>query len=255
MLAAFLEWPFALRKARRVSTRVDLTAGSESLGHPVAYQNVLSQQVLLELRRTAGSDLLGTDPSALETMTLPVAVERSKSPWHLETERSSAKLEGPSWMAGTRTGGASSCPMASVHSALGSIYGDTNLMSRLLGNVANKSTCGSPHLANMGLRRSMAIVHSVVSVWPILDRESAWMLCIPGRWTGTNVAPLEQSYGHLHQSVRSRAPLVLDVSHSHCVVAHQANHPGPQMRQEVSHSVDDGLHLQSVDVPRCRLWA
>ena len=80
MLAAFLEWPFALRKARRVSTRVDLTAESESLGHPVAYQNVLSQQVLLELRRTAGSDLLGTDPSTLETTTLPVAVERSKSP-------------------------------------------------------------------------------------------------------------------------------------------------------------------------------
>ena len=64
------------------------------------------------------------------------------------------------------------------------------------------------------------------------------------------VTPLQQSYGQLHQSVRSRAPLVLDVSHSHCIVAHQANHPGPQMRQEVSHSVDDGLLLQSVDVPR-----
>ena len=39
------------------------------------------------------------------------------------------------------------------------------------------------------------------------------------------VAPLQQSYGQLHQSVRSRAPLVLDVSHSHYIVAHQANHP------------------------------
>ena len=79
--------------------------------------------------------------------------------------------------------------MASVHSALGSGYSDTNL-SCLLANVANKSTCGSPYLANTGLRCSMAIVHSVVSVWPTLDRESAWMLCTPGRWTGTNVIAL-----------------------------------------------------------------
>ena len=80
--------------------------------------------------------------------------------------------------------------MASVHLALGSGYGDTNLMSRLLANVANKSTCGSPHLANTGRRHSMAIVHSVFSVWPTLDSESAWMLCTPGRWTGTNVIAL-----------------------------------------------------------------
>ena len=83
-----------------------------------------------------------------------------------------------------------SMDMASVHSALGSGYGDTNLTSRLLANVANKSIRGSPHLANTGLRLSMAIVHSVVSVWPTLDRESAWMLCTPGRWTGTNVIAL-----------------------------------------------------------------
>ena len=77
--------------------------------------------------------------------------------------------------------------MASVHSALGSGYGETNLTSRLLANVANISICGSPHLANTGRRLSMAIVHSVVRVWPTLDRESAWILRTPGRWTGTNV--------------------------------------------------------------------
>ena len=68
--------------------------------------------------------------------------------------------------------------MASVHSALGSGYGDTNLTSRLLANVANKSIHGSPHLANTGRRLSMAIVHSVVSVWPTL----CWTA---SRWTGS----------------------------------------------------------------------
>ena len=80
--------------------------------------------------------------------------------------------------------------MASVHSALGSGYGETNLTSRLLANVPNISICGSPHLANTGHRLSMAIVHSVVRVWPTLDRESAWILHTPGRWTGTNVIAL-----------------------------------------------------------------
>ena len=55
--------------------------------------------------------------------------------------------------------------MAFVHSALGSGYGDTNLMSRLLANVADKSICGSPHLANTGRRPPMAIIHSVFSGW------------------------------------------------------------------------------------------
>ena len=44
------------------------------------------------------------------------------------------------------------------------------------------------------------------------------------------VVAIEQPYGHLHQSVRSRAPLVLDVRHRHCVVAHQSHHSRPQMR-------------------------
>ena len=84
--------------------------------------------------------------------------------------------------------------MASVHSALGSGYDDTNLTSRLLANVANKSIRGSPHLANTGRRLSIATVHSVVSVRPTVDRESAWMLCTPGRWTGTNVIALRSHH-------------------------------------------------------------
>ena len=61
-------------------------------------------------------------------------------------------------------------------------------------NVENESTCGSPHLANTGCRRSMAIVHSVFSVWPTLDRESAWILCTPGRWMGTNIITLQSHH-------------------------------------------------------------
>ena len=95
--------------------------------------------------------------------------------------------------------------MASVHSALRSGYGDTNLTSRLLANVANKSIRSSPHLANTGRRLSMAIVHSVVSVWPTLDRESAWMLCTPGRWTETNVIAL------LSQHLSSRMVICIKV--------------------------------------------
>ena len=75
---------------------------------------------------------------------------------------------------------------ASVNSALGSGYGDANLMRRLLAKVTYRSTCGSPHLANTGRGCSMAIIHSVFSVWPTLDSESAWMLLTPGRWTGTS---------------------------------------------------------------------
>ena len=46
MLAASLEWPLALRMALRVSTREDLTAGSESFGHAPSHAHVLCQQVL-----------------------------------------------------------------------------------------------------------------------------------------------------------------------------------------------------------------
>ena len=111
MLAASLELPLALRMARRVSTRVDLTAGSDESRSPRHLSKRL-ESAGLDLRRTVGSDLLGTDPSTPETTTLPVAVERSKSPWLLVTERSSAELDGPSWMAGMHTGGPSRCPMA-----------------------------------------------------------------------------------------------------------------------------------------------
>ena len=111
MLAASLEWPFALRMALRVSTREDLTAGSdESRSRPLPCTRLVSAG--LDLLRTAESGLLGIGPSALGTMMLPVAVERSGSPALLVIERSSAELEGPSWMAGRRTEGPSPCPRA-----------------------------------------------------------------------------------------------------------------------------------------------
>ena len=111
MLAASLEWPFALRMALRVSTREDLTARSdESRSRPLPCTRLVSAG--LDLPRTGKSGLLGLGPSALGTMMLPVAVERSVSPALLVIERSSAELAGPSWMAGRRTRGPSPCPRA-----------------------------------------------------------------------------------------------------------------------------------------------
>ena len=100
-----------LRMAGRVSTCVDLTAGCDKCPSFLCPSKRL-ESAALDHRQTAGSDLLGTDPSTPEIMTPPVAVERSESPWLLVTERSSAELEGPSWMAGTHTGGPSRCPRA-----------------------------------------------------------------------------------------------------------------------------------------------
>ena len=111
MCAASLEWPLALRMARRVSTRVDLMASSDTFLSPRRWSRHLESAVF-DPRRTAGLDLPLPDPSAPETMKLPIAVERSESPWRLVTERSSAELEGPSWMAGKHTGGPSRCPRA-----------------------------------------------------------------------------------------------------------------------------------------------
>ena len=84
--------------------------------------------------------------------------------------------------------------MASVKTALRSGYGDANLMRRLLANVVNRLTWTSPHLANTGRRRSMTIVHSVFSVWPTLDSESAWTLCTPDRWTETSFITLRSHH-------------------------------------------------------------
>ena len=111
MLAASLEWPLALRMALKVSTREDLTAGSdESQSRPLTCTRLVSAG--LDLPRTGEPGLLGLGASALETMMLPVAVERSVSPALLVIERSSAELAGPSWMAGRRTRGPSPCPRA-----------------------------------------------------------------------------------------------------------------------------------------------
>ena len=63
--------------------------------------------------------------------------------------------------------------MASINSALRSGYTAMQTWWGVLSaNVANKSTCGSPHLANTGRRCTMAIVHSVFSVWPTLQSVS-----------------------------------------------------------------------------------
>ena len=59
--------------ARRVSTLVDLMAGSDESLSPLRLSRRLESAVF-DPRRTAGLDLLGTDPSTPETMKLPVAV-------------------------------------------------------------------------------------------------------------------------------------------------------------------------------------
>ena len=197
MLAASLEWPFTLRMTRRVSTRVDLTARSDESRSP----RRLSKRLRVSRSWPSTYSAIG-------------------SSWDRSINSGNHDAAGCSWAIkititpgdwaifcstwGTILNGGNAyrrplplsqgMDMASVHSALGSRYGDTNLMSPLLANVANKSIRGSPHLANTGRRRSMAIVHSMVSVWPTLDRESAWMLCTPGRWTGTNVIALRSHH-------------------------------------------------------------
>ena len=70
------------------------------------------ESAAVDSRRTAEWDLHGTVPEAPGTMKLFPAEERSESTEHLETERPSAKLEGPSWMAERHTGGPSRGPRA-----------------------------------------------------------------------------------------------------------------------------------------------
>ena len=90
-------------------TREDLTAGSDEFrSRPLPCTRLVSAG--LDLPRTGEPGLLGLGPSALETMMLPVAVERSVSPAVLVIERSSAEFAGPSWMAGRRTSGPSPYP-------------------------------------------------------------------------------------------------------------------------------------------------
>ena len=235
MLAASLEWPFALRMALRVSTREDLTAGSdESQSRPLPCTPLVSAG--LDLRRPVEWGLLGIGPSALGTMMLPVAVERSVSPALLVIEQSSAELEGPSWMAGRRTEGPSPCPRAwTWHLSTPPWAPDMAIrtwrvvcwrMSQtyqtvvrpiwqtrtLHGHRPFRGQC----LADSGQGIHLDVAHS----WQ-MDGNQRNRLAVP---------PLEQPNGHLHQSVRSRAPLVLDVRHRHCVVAHQSHHSVPQMR-------------------------
>ena len=234
MLAASLEWLLALRMALKVSTREDLTAGSdESQSRPLTCTRLVSAG--LDLPRTGEPGLLGLGPSALETMMLPVAVERSASPALLVNERSSAELAGPSWMAGRRTRGPSPCPRAWTWHLSTPPWGPDMAIRTW------RVVCW---------RMSQTYRSVVRPTWQTLIVDSPWPSSTPwsesGRlWTWIRldvvhswqmdgnqrnrlaVAPLEQPGGHLHQSVRSRAPLVLDVRYRHCVVAHQSHHSVP----------------------------
>ena len=144
------EWPFATKMACKVSTPEDLTAGSEESLSP------RQTEWRPESAEAVEWDLLGTGPEVPGTSKLLQDLRD-----HLE--RWKRIQEAPPIVLGHRHG-----------------YGNANLMRRLLANVANRSTCGSSHLANTGRRRSMAIVHSVFSVCPTLDSESTWTLCTPG---------------------------------------------------------------------------
>ena len=344
MWAASLEWPLALRMARRVSMRADLTAEIDDSPSPRRRSRRL-ESADLDPRRTAGLDPLGTDPSTPETMKLPVAVERSESPWRLVTERSSAELGGPSWMAGKQTGGPSRGPraptwrpwtqpwgpdipsavlegpwswmavkqtggpsrgpraptwrpwtrplgpdisfcstwetilnsgkanrrplpwsqgtdMASMNSALGSGYGD----------ATGWVVCWRKSQTSQPVVRPTGQTQVVDTPWPSCLADSGQEICLDvvDSWQMDGnqryrlvIAPLEQAYRHLHECVRSCASLVLDVSHSlHCSTSREP--PGDLRWGRKSLTIDDGLHLQNLDVPEslrcwplslCRAWA
>ena len=91
---------------RRVSTHKDLTAGSGEFLSPRRTE-WRPESAVADLWRAVGWDLLGTGPEVPGTRKLFPAEERSESSEHLETERPSAWLEGPSWTVETRTGGVS----------------------------------------------------------------------------------------------------------------------------------------------------
>ena len=242
--------------ARRVSTRVDLMAGSDegpSSRRPSKNSWVSSSWPLTN--SGIGSSWDRSINSG--TKKLPVVVEPSETPWLLVTERSSAKLEGPSWMAGKQTGGSSRCPRALTWRPSTLPWGpDTAIRTWWVvcwRTSQTKSTCGSPHLANTGRRRSKAIVHFVFSVWLTLDRESAWMLCIPDSWTGTNVIALRSH--HLSSriviciSVYDHVPpsFLMEPQSPHCRTSREP--PGNLRWGRKSLTVDDGLHLQNVEEP------
>ena len=194
MLAPSLEWPFALRMALRVSTHEDLTAEVP----PPMHTSCVSRSWPSKNRGIGSSWARSISSGNHDAAGCSWAISITCTPgdWAIFCRTCGTILNG---------GKAYKRPlslsqgmdMASVHSALGSGYGNTNLTSPLLANVASISICGSSHLANTGRRFSMAIVHSVVRVWPILDRESAWILRTPGRWTGTNLFSAGQVGGFL----------------------------------------------------------
>ena len=89
ILAASRECPFALRMACKVSTHVDLTAGSGVCLPPIRVEWRLGWAVA-DLGSTVESDLLATDPEAPESRKLFLAWELPISSVLHETGRSSA---------------------------------------------------------------------------------------------------------------------------------------------------------------------
>ena len=189
--------------ALRVFTRVDLTAGSDesvtpsvsttswvSSDWPSTYSGMGSSW---DSSRSSGNHEAVSCRGAIRIIWTPGDWATFCTTWGTILNGGEAYRRPLPWSQGT--------DMASVNSALGSGYGDANLMSRLLANVTNKSTCGSPYWANTGRRRSMAIVHSMFSVWPTLDRESTWMLWTTGRWTGTKVIALRSHHFSRHNII------------------------------------------------------
>ena len=107
--AASREGLFTTKMARKVAMHVDLRAGCDEFLSPCQTQWRLGWAAA-DLGRTAGLDLLETAPEAPDTRKLFLAWELPVSFEPLETGRSSAETEAPTWMAGTHTGGPSRCP-------------------------------------------------------------------------------------------------------------------------------------------------
>ena len=107
--AAACECPFAINMVCKVAMRVVLRAGNDEFLSPRLVEWRLGWAAA-DLRRTMWSHLLATVLEAPGTRKLFLAIELPDSSVPLETGRSSAVPEGPTWMAGTNTGSPYHCP-------------------------------------------------------------------------------------------------------------------------------------------------
>ena len=102
------------------------------------------ESAVADLRHAVGWDLLGTVPEVPGTRKLFPAEERSESSEHLESERSSAGLEGSSWTVETRAGGPSHCPKAQTWRPWTPPWGPDTAMQTWWGICWRKSRTGRP---------------------------------------------------------------------------------------------------------------